>query len=78
MARRVIMVESSLGVAPRAIRDEARVRFQEIAEGLEDIPAESAFWASVSVSDLRLAVHGWSFSYTVDDSAVRVTGVHVG
>ena len=78
MSRRVIMVEPSLGAAPQAIREEARMRFQEIAEGLDDIPRESAFWASVGVSELRLAVQGWSFSYSVDDESVRVTGVRLG
>lgn len=72
------MVEPALGAAPQSIREEARLRFQEIAEGLEGIPAESAFWASVRISELCLSVQGWSFSYSVDDETLRVTGVRGG
>ena len=78
MARRVIMVEPALGIAPRAIREEARQRFEEVAEGLEGIPPDSAFWASVRVSQLCLAVHGWSFLYSVEGETLRVTGVRYG
>ena len=61
--------------APEPIRAEARSRFEEIAEGLEGIPAESPLWASVAISRLCLVVHGWCFYYIVDDETLRVTGV---
>lgn len=75
MGHRVIMVEPALRAAPRAVRDEARERFEEIAEGLQGIPADSAFWASVRVSRLCLVVRGWSFFYTLEDETLRVIEV---
>jgi hypothetical protein len=60
---------------PVYILQEARLRFEEIAEGLEGIPQESAFWASVRVSRLCLVVRGWSFFYTLDGETLRVTEV---
>lgn len=75
MTRRVIMLAPALAAAPSPILEEARVRFQEIAEGLDGVPEESAFWASVRVSQLCLAVRGWSFIYTVDSETLHVTAV---
>ena len=69
------MVDPALAAAPQSILDEARLRFQEIAEGLDGVPEDSAFWASVRVSQLCLAVHGWSFFYTVDAETLHVTGL---
>ena len=57
------------------MRDEARTRFQEIAEGLSGISRDSPFWASVQVSRLCLVVSGWSFFYTLDEGTLRVTEV---
>jgi len=67
------MVDPALAAAPPAVREEARRRFEEIAETLGGIPAESAFWASTRVSRLCLVVEGWSFFYTLDDETLRVT-----
>jgi hypothetical protein len=73
VTRRVIMLDPALAAAPQRIRDEARLRIQEIAEGLDGIPEESAFWESVRVSRLCLSVHGWLFFYTVDAQTLHVT-----
>ena len=73
MSRRVIMVDPALRAAPEAVREKARRRFKEIADSLAGIPADSPFWASVSVSRLRLVVEGWSFFYTLDEETLRVT-----
>ena len=78
MTHRVIMVEPGLRSAPQKIRDEARERFQEIAEGLEGIPADNAFWVSAKISRLCLVVGGWSFFYTLDGETLRVTDVRRG
>jgi hypothetical protein len=75
LAHRVIMVEPVLVAAPEYVRREARLRFEEIAEGVEGIPMDSAFWASVRVSRLCLVVRGWSFFYTLDNETLRVTEV---
>ena len=75
MSHRVIMVDPALAPAPEAVREEARVRFQEIAEGLVGIPPDSPFWASVRVSRLCMVVSGWSFFYTLDEETLRVTEV---
>jgi hypothetical protein len=75
LTHRVIMVEPVLKAAPEYVRQEARLRFEEIAEGVEGIPTDSAFWASVRVSRLCMVVRGWSFFYTLDDETLRVTEV---
>ena len=75
MGHRVIMVDPALRAAPKAVREEARERFEEIAEGLQGIPADSVFWESVRVSRLCLVVHGWSFYYSLEDETLRVTEV---
>ena len=67
------MVEPALKEAPANVRDEAQQRFEEIAAGLQDIPAESPFWNSARVSRLCLVVRGWSFFYTLDAETLRVT-----
>ena len=77
MSHRVIMVDPALAPAPQSVRDEARTRFQEIAEGLSGISPDSPFWASVQVSSLCLVVSGWSFFYTLDEETLRVTEVRV-
>ena len=69
------MVQPALEAAPQAIRDEAHSCFEQLAEGLGGIPAESAFWDSVRVSRLCLVIRGWSFIYELDDETLRVTGV---
>ena len=75
MSHRVVMIHPSVAAVPETVRDEARRRFAEIAEGVGGIPAESAFWHSVRVSRLCLVVGGWSFFYTLDDRTLRVTEV---
>ena len=75
MGHRVIMVDPALRAAPKAVREEARERFEEIAEGLQGIPADSVFWESVRVSRLCLVVHGWSFYYSLEEETLRVTEV---
>jgi hypothetical protein len=69
------MVEPALRVAPAKVREEAQVRFEEIAAGLEGIPDGSVFWESAKVSVLRLVVRGWTFFYTLDGETLRVTDV---
>src|SRR5205823_14332582 len=61
MAYRVVMLEPVMEATPVYIRQEARLRFEEIAEGVENIPQDSAFWESVRVSRLCLVVRGWAF-----------------
>ena len=75
MAYRVVMLEPVMEATPVYIRQEARLRFEEIAEGVENIPADSAFWESVRVSRLCLVVRGWSFFYTFDGETLRVEEV---
>jgi hypothetical protein len=75
MSHRVIMVDPALVAAPAGVREKARQRFGEIAEGLGGIAADSPFWSSVRVSRLCLVVDGWSFFYTLDDETLRVTEV---
>jgi len=75
LAHRVIMVEPVIERTPVYVRQEARLRFEEIAEGMENIPKDSVFWVSVRVSRLCLVVHGWSFFYTIDGESLRVIEV---
>ncbi len=75
MAYRVVMLEPVMEATPVYIRQEARLRFEEIADGVQNIPPDSAFWASVRVSRLRLVVRGWAFFYTFDGETLRVEEV---
>ena len=75
MIHRVVILEPVLEATPVYVRQEARLRFEEIAEGVQNIPPESAFWASVKVSRLCLVVHGWSFFYTFEGDTLRVEEV---
>jgi hypothetical protein len=75
LTHRVIIAEDVVESTPVYVRQEARLRFEEIAEGLEGIPRESVFWASVRVSRLCLVVCGWSFFYTLDGETLRVMEV---
>jgi hypothetical protein len=70
-----VILETVLEAAPKYTLEEARIRFEEIAEGVRDIPEDSAFWISVRVSRLCLVVHGWSFFYTFENGILRVTDV---
>jgi hypothetical protein len=62
--------------APKAVCAEARLRFEEIAVALQELPAESPFWVSVGISRLCLIVRGWCFFYSIDAETLRVTEVH--
>jgi hypothetical protein len=75
LTHRVVMIDPVLSRAPSKIREEARLRFEEIAEGLEGIPADNAFWVSAKISRLCLVVRGWSFFYTLDGETLRVMDV---
>lgn len=75
MTRRVVMSKPVLEAAPEYTKQEARLRFEEIAEGVGGIAADSAFWRSVRVSRLCLVVGDWSFFYVLDDETLRVTEV---
>ena len=72
------MVLPALVAAPGEVRVEAHARFEQIADALDGIRPDNAFWASVRVSRLCLVVRGWSFFYEVDDGTVRVTAVRRG
>jgi hypothetical protein len=74
VARRVIL-SANLQDAPRTVCAEARLRFEEIAVALQELPVDSPFWASVGVSQLCLIVRGWCFFYAIDDETLRVTEV---
>jgi hypothetical protein len=74
-APRVVVVQSVLEATPKYLLEEARLRFEEIAEGVKDIPEGGAFWTSVRESRLCLVVHGWSFFYTFQNGMLRVTEV---
>jgi hypothetical protein len=76
MTHRVILDQRVLHAAPEYVMREARLRFEEIAEGVGGIAPDSAFWASVRVSRLCLVVGDWSFYYNLDDETLRVTDVH--
>ena len=75
LTHRVIMDRRVLEAAPEYVKQEARLRFEEIAEGVGGIAADSAFWRSVRVSRLCLVVGDWSFFYVLDDETLRVTEV---
>ena len=66
MGHRVIMVQPALRAAPKTVRDEARERFEEIAEGLQGIPVDSPFWISTKDSVLQIDVKKWRVVYRVD------------
>jgi len=73
LTHQVIMDRRVLEAAPEYVKQEARLRFEEIAEGVGNIAPDSAFWQSVRVSRLCLAVGDWSFYYVLDDETLRVT-----
>ena len=75
LTHRVIMDRRVLEAAPEYVKQEARLRFEEIAEGVRSIAPDSAFWRSVRVSRLCLVVGDWSFFYVLDDETLRVTEV---
>lgn len=75
MTRQVVMDKCALEGPPPAAIEHARGLFEEIAEGLEGIPAGNNFWRSVAVSRLMLVVRGWCFFYTLDEKELRVTQV---
>ena len=75
LTRRVIQFALSAESAPAEVREEARARLQELADGLSQIPDESPFWDSMRVSRLCLEVRGWSFLYSFEGETLRVTGV---
>jgi hypothetical protein len=64
-----------VGAAPVDVSEEARARFEEIADGFAGIPQDSVFWNSVRVTPLCLVVRGWSFFYSVDGETLRVVEV---
>ena len=47
MGRRIVMDDHVVEATPVYVRQEARLRLEEIAEGMEGIPPDSAFWASI-------------------------------
>ena len=73
LTHQVIMDRRVLEAAPEYVKQEARLRFEEIAEGVGSIAPDSAFWRSVRVSRLCLVVGDWSFYYVLDDETLRVT-----
>jgi hypothetical protein len=73
---RVVIAEPVLQRAPKYVLEEARIRFEELAESVNGIPEDSAFWASVRVSRLCLVVHGWSFFYTLENGILGVSEVN--
>ncbi len=75
LLHRVIIAEPVLEAAPRYVCAEARIRFEDIAHALKDLPADSIFWKSLAVSRLCLVLHGWSFFYTFERGTLRVTDV---
>ena len=75
LTHRVIMDQRVLQAAPEYVKQEARLRFEEIADGVAGIDEDSAFWRSVRVSRLCLVVGEWSFYYVLDDETLRVTDV---
>jgi len=75
MGRRIVMDDHVVEATPVYVRQEARLRLEEIAEGMEGIPPDSAFWASIRVSRLCVVVRGWSFFYTCNPEMLRVTEV---
>jgi len=78
LAHRVVIARPVLEATPVYVRQEARLRFEEIAEGLSAIHPGSAFWTSLRVSRLCLVVHGWSFFYTLEEQRLVVTDVQTG
>jgi hypothetical protein len=78
LTHRVVMAEPVLERAPVYVRQEARIRLEQLVEGLKQIPADSVFWASARASRLCLVVHGWSFYYTLERGTLRVTEVRSG
>jgi hypothetical protein len=54
-------IEFSSGIqqVPNAVLDEARMRFQELGDGLLVVPGASVFWESMRQSRLCLEFAGW-------------------
>lgn len=75
MRHRVFIADPVLKEAPEYVRAQARIRFEQIADALEEVPEDSVFWNSMSVSRLCLVVHGWSFLYTFERGLLHVTEV---
>lgn len=75
MTRHYIEFAQATLVAPPDVREEARAQLQELVEGLGAIPAVSVFWNSLRASRLCLKVRDWSFLYSFDGEALRVSEV---
>lgn len=75
MTKRYIEFAQATLTAPPDVREEARAQLEELAEGLSAIPADNVFWDSMHVSRLCLVVRGWSFLYSFDGEALRVSEV---
>ena len=75
MTQRVVMAEPVLERAPVYVRQEARIRLEQLAEAVKQIPEDNVFWTSARESRLCLVVHGWSFYYTLDRATLRVIEV---
>ena len=73
MRRRVILAEQVMQQAPEYVRAQARIRFEQIADGLKEVPEDNVFWESMAVSRPCLVVHGWSFLYAFAPGVLRVT-----
>ena len=72
MRHPVVMAEAVLRAPPDVCAD-ARIRFEEIALGLDAVPESSAFRALLGISSLCLVVQGWSFFYSFEGATLRVT-----
>jgi hypothetical protein len=72
LARHIIDFTAHAAAVPEDVHEEARARFQEVAEGLGGIPPDSVFWNSVRDTQLCLVVRGWSFFYNVDAETLSI------
>jgi len=58
---------------PVEVRAELRLRLQEVAQTLADVPADHIVWESMQDSEVQIDVRGWQFFYRVERSPARIT-----
>jgi len=58
---------------PVEVRAELRLRLQEVARTLANVPADHIVWESMQDSEVQIDVRGWQFFYRVERSPERIT-----
>ncbi|HYS10016.1 MAG TPA: hypothetical protein VEP66_14840 [Myxococcales bacterium] len=66
---------AKIGVVPMEIRGELRLRLDEVAKSLADVPPDHGVWESVRDDEVQIDVRGWQFFYRVERDAQLLTVV---